>query len=119
MDKLILKGLKFHGFHGVYDEEKQYGNQFIVDLESSLSLQKAGESDELDATLNYAHAYKIVAEIINGPSVNLIEKLAYQIGERIFSEFSLNSLNVHVRKLNPPIEGSSIEYSEVVMSWPR
>lgn len=118
MDKLILKGLKFHGLHGVYEQEKQNGNHFEVDLECTLSLQKAGETDELSFTLNYAEAHQIVAKIMNGPSLNLIEAIAFKIGEEIFSAFQLHELKVKVRKLNPPMEGST-KYSEVIMLWPR
>ena len=29
-DKLILRGLKFHGFHGVKPEERTLGQKFLV-----------------------------------------------------------------------------------------
>ena len=118
MDKLILKGLKFHGMHGVYDQEKIDGNHFEVDLECSLSLQKAGETDDLKYTLDYAQAHEIVTQIMTGESLNLIESLTLKIGEKIFSTFQLQQLKVNVKKLNPPMEGST-EYSEVIMLWPR
>ncbi|MFQ6652570.1 hypothetical protein Gotur_024373 [Gossypium turneri] len=33
-DKLILRGLKFHGFYGVKPEEKKLGQKFLVDVDS-------------------------------------------------------------------------------------
>ncbi|MBA0870824.1 hypothetical protein Goshw_017648 [Gossypium schwendimanii] len=33
-DKLILRGLKFHGFHGVKPEEKKLGQNFLVDVDA-------------------------------------------------------------------------------------
>jgi len=118
MDKLVLKGLRFHGLHGLFDQEKIDGNIFEVDLEFYLSLQKAGETDDIHETIDYVKARSVVAEIMKGDSVNLIEALSLQIGEQLFSTFELDTLEVKVRKMNPPMEGET-EYSEVTMQWPR
>ncbi len=32
-DKLILRGLKFHGYHGVKPEERKLGQKFLVDVD--------------------------------------------------------------------------------------
>lgn len=118
MDKLTIKGLKFHGLHGVYEEEKIIGNKFEVDLTFTLSLQKAAESDEISETIDYAVARNIVANVMEKSSRNLIEALALRIGEELFSKFEVEKLKVKVRKLKPPMEGK-VDYSEVTMSWPR
>lgn len=118
MDKLIIKGLRFHGLHGLFDQEKIIGNIFEVDLEFSLSLQKAGETDNIEDTIDYAKARSIVNNIIKSHSLNLIETLSLKIGEKLFEEFELKALEVKVRKMNPPMEGET-EYSEVTMQWPR
>ncbi|RNC83781.1 MAG: dihydroneopterin aldolase [Balneola sp.] len=119
MDKLVLKGLKFRGYHGFYDKERVDGNDFEVDLTFHLSLEDAGVSDELEKTIDYSIAQKIVAEVIEGKSKKLIEHLAYLIGECLTNEIeSANSVEVTLRKLNPPMPGIC-EYSEVTLSWPR
>ncbi|MEQ8577333.1 MAG: dihydroneopterin aldolase [Balneola sp.] len=118
MDKLVIKGLKFHGLHGVFEQEKIIGNIFEVDLAFGLSLQKAGETDNLDHTIDYAKVRLLVEEIMKSHSLNLIETLTLNIGEKLFKEFDLGNLEVKVRKLNPPMEGET-EYSEVTMQWPR
>jgi dihydroneopterin aldolase len=119
MDKLVLKGLKFRGFHGYFDHERQDGNDFEVDLIFHTSLQKSAESDDLEQTIDYSIAREIVASVMNGESVKLIETLTLNIGNRIFEKFSqLEKLEVVLRKLNPPMKGET-EYAEVTMSWPR
>jgi dihydroneopterin aldolase len=118
MDKLTIKGLRFHGKHGVYEEEKIVGNEFEVDITFSRSFQKAGETDQLEDTIDYEKARNIVAEVMDEDSKNLIESLAFKIGSKLYIEFELEGLEVKVRKLNPPIEGE-VDYSEVMMSWPR
>ena len=118
MDKLTLKGMSFHANHGLFPEEKVSGNSFEVDLVFHLNLQAAGSSDNLKQTIDYARAYSIVQTIMNGPSVDLIETLAFFIGKKLFEEFSPDQLIVSVRKLNPPVDGTT-QYSEVQMKWPR
>jgi len=118
MDKLVIKGLRFHGLHGVYEEEKIIGNTFEVDLMFELPLQKAAETDELDHTIDYGQARSIVANIMEGNSLNLIETLSLKIGEKLFKQFEVDALEVKVRKMNPPMDGET-EYSEVTMQWPR
>ena len=118
MDKLIIKGLKFHGLHGVFEQEKIEGNFFEVDLAFTLSLQKAGETDDLSETIDYAKARSFVEEIMQSSSMNLIETISLKIGVALFHEFEPDLLEVKVRKLNPPMERET-EYSEVIMQWPR
>lgn len=119
MDVLRLKGLKFRGLHGFYDEERQKGNDFEVDLTFHQSLQKAAESDNLEDTLDYQKAYEAVKNVMEGPSVKLIEHLAFLIGQNILEHLDSNSkFDITVRKLNPPLP-TEIDFSEVTLSWPR
>ncbi|KAH1091263.1 hypothetical protein J1N35_018520 [Gossypium stocksii] len=46
-DKIILRGLKFHGFHRVKPEEKKLGQKFLVDVDAWMDLWKVGKSDNL------------------------------------------------------------------------
>ncbi len=119
MDILRLKGLKFRGLHGFYDEEREHGNNFEVDLTFYQSLQKAATSDNLEDTLDYQKAFDAVKVVMEGPSVKLIEHLAFLIGEQLLKIVASESaFEVTVRKLNPPLP-SEIDYSEVTLSWPR
>jgi hypothetical protein len=52
-DKLILRGLQFHGFHGVLQEEKTLGQKFVVDIDAWMDLAAAGESDCIADTVSY------------------------------------------------------------------
>tara|TARA_R110002096_G_scaffold303080_11_gene498104 strand:- start:9567 stop:9923 length:357 start_codon:yes stop_codon:yes gene_type:complete len=118
MDTLTLKSMSFHALHGYFEEEKEIGNDFEVDLEFALSLLEAAENDDLTKTIDYSKAREIVTEVMNGPSLHLIETLCFKIGEELFSSFSPQNLQVKVRKLNPPMDGETL-YSEVCMQWPR
>lgn len=56
-DKLILKGLTFHGFHGVKPEERKLGQKFLVDVDAWMDLRAAGKSDILSDTVSYTEIY--------------------------------------------------------------
>jgi 7,8-dihydroneopterin aldolase/epimerase/oxygenase len=49
-DKLIMRGLIFHAFHGVVAEERILGQD----------LKPAGISDNLSHTFNYIEIYRLV-----------------------------------------------------------
>ncbi|VAH01035.1 unnamed protein product [Triticum turgidum subsp. durum] len=56
-DKLILRGLQFHGFHGVKHEEKKLGQKFVVDVDAWMDLAAAGDSDDISHTVSYTDIY--------------------------------------------------------------
>lgn len=58
-DKLILKGLKFYGYHGAIPEEKTLGQMFLVDIDAWVSLKKAGVSDNLADTISYVDIFRL------------------------------------------------------------
>lgn len=119
MDTLTIKGMKFRAFHGVHELEKKEGNDFEVDVIFESELTKPGKSDQLSDAIDYTKIHAICTEIMKGESVDLIEHLCYQIGNKISETFPEHSaFNVSVRKLSPPLP-SATEFTEARMSWPR
>ena len=57
-NKLILRGLKFHGYHGVKPEERKLSRKSSVDVDAWLDLQPAGKSDCLSDTISYTDIYR-------------------------------------------------------------
>jgi len=119
MDTLTLKSLQFHSKHGYYEIERKEGNDFEVDLIFSARLQPAGQTDELNDTIDYQQVVDVVTSVMDGPSVKLIETLAKNIGTALFEAFSeIQTLEVAVRKLQPPLDIKTA-YSEIRMTWPQ
>ena len=54
MDKIIIKELKIFANHGVLPEENEQGQYFYISCEVSADLRKAGLTDDLSETVNYA-----------------------------------------------------------------
>ena len=78
-DTISITGLRLTGYHGVFDFEKQDGQEFVIDLKVHLDLSRAGESDDLSQTLDYSVLVDQVAARVTGAPVDLIEKLADDI----------------------------------------
>jgi 7,8-dihydroneopterin aldolase/epimerase/oxygenase len=98
--------MEFYGYHGVFPEETKLGQRFSVDLVVSLELQKAGETDNLEYSVNYGDLYQICKSVVEGTPYKLVEAVAEKIAERVLKEFSLIlDVTVKVIKPDPPIPG--------------
>ncbi|MGL5406727.1 MAG: dihydroneopterin aldolase [Propionibacteriaceae bacterium] len=119
MQKMRLSGVNAYGYHGVYAEEKQQGQQFVVDLELDIDLKTAAVSDNLEQTVNYAVlAEGVVADIETG-SVDLIEALALKIARRIVVNYpQIQVVTVTVHKPQAPIPDNCGKIS-VELKWQR
>ncbi|KAI8466069.1 MAG: hypothetical protein J3K34DRAFT_434911 [Monoraphidium minutum] len=117
MDAIHLRGLMFHGYHGVFPEENKLGQKFLVDatlLCGGAGLARAGRSDELADSVDYAAVYDGVRQIMEGPPFKLLEAAAQAICDRVLAEQPrVTAVRVHVRKphvaLSGPLESVGIE----------
>ncbi|CAD5323766.1 unnamed protein product [Arabidopsis thaliana] len=110
-DKLILRGLKFYGFHGVLPEERELGGLFIVDINLWLSLKKAIESDNLADTVSFADTFRLVKKIVEGPPRNLYETVADDIASEMLETFpKINVIRVKFGKPNPSLVNSTVDF---------
>ncbi|MDP4164441.1 MAG: dihydroneopterin aldolase [Bacillota bacterium] len=106
MDKIYVNKMSFYGYHGVFPEENRLGQRFIVDLAVSIDLKSAGQSDELDHSVNYGELYKTCKDIVEGKPFKLVEALAEKIAAELLSSFALlHEVKVKVIKPDPPIPG--------------
>lgn len=105
MARIILENMEFHAHHGVLEHEKTLGNTFLVTLEMEVNTEKAGVSDHLEDTVNYALIYNTVRKQMEIPS-NLIEHVAHRLADKIMNKFvRVLSLRLKLTKLYPPLEG--------------
>ena len=105
MGVIELKGMEFHSFIGHYDEEKQIGNNFRVDLKLWYDSSKAEESDRLHDALDYQKVYNLVREEMR-QKCNLIENAASRILNAVWDSFpELQRLEVRLSKLFPKLGG--------------
>jgi len=86
-DRLILRGLMFHGFHGVKPEERKLGQKFLIDVDAWMDLRPAGKSDNLSDTISYTDIYRIARDVVEGSPQNLLESVAELIASMTLTKF--------------------------------
>ena len=103
-DRIILADLAFYGYHGVMLEENKLGQRFRIDLELGLDMTEAARSDDVSATVSYAHVYDLVKEAFEEKRFKLIEALGHYIIVRLFNRFDrLDWVRIKVRKPEAPL----------------
>ena len=55
MDQIFIEGLQVYGYHGVYEQEKNDGQMFLVDCVIETSFAEAVHSDDLSNTVDYGN----------------------------------------------------------------
>ena len=117
MDKIKVNNMEFYGYHGVFPEENKLGQRFRVNAVLELDLSKAGKSDNVEDSINYADVYQTCKNIVEDKPVKLIETLAEQIASSLLDQFSyLEQITVEVVKPDPPIPG---HYNSVAIEITR
>jgi dihydroneopterin aldolase/2-amino-4-hydroxy-6-hydroxymethyldihydropteridine diphosphokinase len=102
-DRIVLQGLSARGFHGVLAAEKSDGQDFVVDVVLEVDLRRAGGSDLLTHTVNYADVAADAVALITGPSLDLIETLADRIAAAALARPLVQAVQVTVHKPHAPV----------------
>lgn len=119
-DAIRVAGISARGFHGVFPEEKRDGQQFVVDVALEADLTAAGESDDLADTVNYAEVAAMVVERIEGPSFDLIERLAAVIAEDVLgSDLSALLVDAVVVTVHKPQAPVGVPFGDVTVTVRR
>ncbi len=104
MDKIILKGIRFHGHHGVPKAERQVGGHYEINATLGCSLEAACQTDALTETIDYAEVVALIVNIGTRQSFQLVEALAETIAMAILAQFAVDEVVLTVKKLHPPVE---------------
>ena len=107
-----MRRMVFAACHGVEPHEKRVPARIEVDLEVETDLRAAGHTDDLRRSVDYAQLYAEVAQVMAGPSRNLLESLAEDIAARVLQLQGCSAATVTIRKVNPPV-GGTCECAEV------
>ena len=97
--------MRFSALHGALPEEKSRPQPFEVDLEVDLDLRPAGAADDVALTVDYGRLAEVTRAVMEGPPVDLLERLAQQVAEGALEMCAgrADRVVVTVRKLAPPL----------------
>jgi len=111
---VALKDVKCFALHGYYPEEQLIGNHFVVDLETEFTPQ--GFEDELAQTVNYEDLNHIILEEMKHTQ-KLLETVLKNIISKVIELYPfVDTVNVSMKKLNPPMPGQ-IGHSFVKLTY--
>jgi dihydroneopterin aldolase len=111
-DRILVTGIREVGVHGVLPEEQTRPQPFEIDVELGVDLTKAGETDALEDTVDYAAVCEAVSRIVKTERCQLLEHLATRIAEVCCADERVESVVVTVRKLHAPV-GVMVEHVAV------
>jgi len=107
--KIKLTGLRVFAYHGVFDFERQNGQDFYIDCSVWIDGTKAALNDDLAKTVNYADLAKALVENAKSEPVDLLETLAQRLLDMVMNlgggdaTGMIQKAKVTVHKPNAPI----------------
>lgn len=110
-DLITLTGLRVFGRHGVFDFERENGQEFVIDVTLRLDLSIAAASDDVADTVHYGELADALAAIVAGEPVNLIETLAERLAAQTLRDGRVQWCRVTVHKPQAPIEQAFTDVS--------
>lgn len=88
--------LRVFGRHGVHEEERERGQDFLFDV--ALEVGERGTSDRLEDAADYVEVARTVQEVSGAKQYALLEALATAVADELDRRFSPERLRVRVRK---------------------
>jgi dihydroneopterin aldolase len=98
MDRISVRGLRAMGRHGWAPGERERVQAFDIELNLQVDLQRAALSDDLSDTVDYAALCARIAGVVEGTSFALLERLAAEVLDAIFSEACVAGAAVTIAK---------------------
>lgn len=102
-DVLRLRNMRFFAYHGLFPQEGELGQRFEVDLDLWGDFSAAGQSDQVEDTVDYQRVYLLVEEVVTRRRFKLVEALAEHIAQAVGQALAPIRLTVRVRKPHPPV----------------
>lgn len=102
-DLIEIRGLRAIGVHGVCREERERAQPFEVDFDVEADLGRAGQTDDLNDTIDYGNLTALAERVVTDESYLLLERVAQRIAEELLSVHGVDAVRVTVRKLRPPL----------------
>ncbi|MFT4257409.1 MAG: dihydroneopterin aldolase [Pseudoxanthomonas sp.] len=98
MDTVFIEALEADALIGVYDFERNAPQKLRFDVEMGCDNRKAGHSDALADTIDYARVADAIAAICAASTFQLVEALAERIAAELLRRFPIETLSLRVTK---------------------
>ncbi len=111
-----IEGIEVFAFHGVLAEEKDKGQEFLIDVELVPNSDRACDTDTIEDAVDYGAVTESVVAIATGNTFDLLERLADRIAVDLLGQFPIERVVVSVHKPHAPIRAA---FRDVVVTVAR
>tara|TARA_R110001592_G_scaffold30513_6_gene109168 strand:+ start:601 stop:978 length:378 start_codon:yes stop_codon:yes gene_type:complete len=98
LDRIYIRDLRLRCIVGIYPDERTNKQDVLINVTLWSDLKKAGETDQIEDTVNYKFVKKRIATLVESSDYLLIEKMATAIADLCLSEKGVEQVQVTVDK---------------------
>lgn len=104
MDQIRIKNLRIFAYHGVYEQEKEQGQNFCVNAVLYVDTEKAGRSDDIADAVDYGVVSLFIDHYMRENRFDLLEAVAEHVAKEILFEFpAVQKVELEIEKPDAPI----------------
>lgn len=104
MEQIFIEKLEVFGHHGVYEQEKEDGQFFLVDCLCDVSFKEAVATDNLSNTTDYGTMCLFIKKYFDESAMDLLETVADQLSTAMLYAFpGIHKIELSICKPNAPI----------------
>lgn len=118
-DRIDLVGLEVFAHHGVFTEERENGQLFVIDVCVSVDLAVAAAGDELARTVHYGELAEAIVSAVQRDPVDLIETVAERAAQVALGFAGVQATRITVHKPNAPITVPFGDVSVTIVRYAR
>jgi len=116
-DRIFIRGLSLHAYHGVMPYEAKVGQTFTIDLSLAIELSTAARTDKVADTVSYDQAVAVASTAFTSQKFKLIEAAAGNVAEAVLAKFPrVREVEVTIHKPHAPIAAT---FSDVGVTLSR
>ena len=115
-DRITLTGVRVRAHHGVFDFEREAGQEFVIDVSVAVDLAAAASGDDLGRTVHYGELAEAVSAAVERDPVDLIETVAERVAAVALAFPAVEEVEVTVHKPQAPI---TVPFTDVAVTIVR
>jgi dihydroneopterin aldolase len=115
-DRIFIKGLSLHAYHGVMAHEAKVGQSFSIDMDLEIDLSAAVRSDKVVDTVSYDKVVECARDAFSAQRFRLIEAAAGKVADAVLAAFPrVNAIEITIHKPHAPIAATFSDVGVTLM----
>ncbi len=104
MDQIRIRNLRIFAHHGVYEQEKEQGQNFCVNAVLYTDTERAGKSDDIADAVDYGAVCLFIDQYMRENRFDLLEAVTRHVAEELLFAFpAIRKIELEVEKPDAPI----------------